>query len=202
VFRSWVLVPAVILLLAVAALAAGFAIGRLEFGGPLGVRRANESQGNGSTSVAVKIASAEDFDPDGDGSEHPEDLSKMLDGNPSTTWGTDHYNSAQFGQLKPGLGVWLDLGGTHDVTSVMIQSPLSGWTFELRSGPSPDGATTVLEASDGETSFTADPSNTTSVELGSPVRTDGILIWITKLAQDGGRFAAQIGEVSVEGPAS
>jgi hypothetical protein len=202
VVRSWVLVPVVIMLLAVAALATGFAIGRLEFGGPLGVRGANQGVGNRDGSVAVEIASAQDFDPDGDGSEHPGDVSKMLDGDPSTTWGTDHYNSAEFGQLKPGLGVWFDLGGTSEVTSLIVRSPLSAWTFELHSGPSPDQATSVLEASDGSKSFTADPSGTTSVELGSPVGTDGILIWITKLAPDGGRFAVKIGEVTVEGPAA
>ena len=34
-----------------------------------------------------------------------------------------------------------------------------------------------------------------------PVRTPGVLIWITQLAPDGGRFAAEVAEVSVQGPA-
>jgi hypothetical protein len=37
------------------------------------------------------------------------------------------------------------------------------------------------------------------VEL-RPVRASGLLIWITRLGADGGRFAASIAEVTVEGP--
>ena len=33
-----------------------------------------------------------------------------------------------------------------------------------------------------------------------PVKTSGILVWITGLAPDQGRFAAVIGEVTVQGP--
>src|SRR5204862_4490677 len=47
-FRSWMLVPLLLILLAVAAVIGGLALGRLEIGGPLGVRPAPQGSAAGS----------------------------------------------------------------------------------------------------------------------------------------------------------
>jgi eukaryotic-like serine/threonine-protein kinase len=73
-----------------------------------------------------------DFDPFADGRENPEGLVKAVDGNPATAWSTDTYNTADFGGLKPGVGLWVDLGRTRAVSSVDVTSPDSGWQGEIR----------------------------------------------------------------------
>ena len=200
-FRSWMLVPLLIVLLAVAVVAAGIALGRLEFGGPIGVRQAQE----GEESVRpVAIRSVRDFDPFGeDGSENPDETALAVDGDEATAWSTDHYNTAALGGLKPAVGLFLDLGDDHEVSRITVESPVPGWTFELLPGSSPDPDARPLRGADGSTRFSVPESGRLVIEL-RPVRIPGLMIWITQLGPDprGGRFVAEVGEVEISGPRS
>jgi eukaryotic-like serine/threonine-protein kinase len=195
-FRSWILVPLVLLALAAAAIATGL----LEIGSPLGVQPAHQggpTETAGDTQIA--IADVRDFDPQGaDRSEHPDQTRLAEDGDSATAWSTDHYDTADFGRLKDGLGLWVGFGDERTVTRVVIRSSLAGWSFQLRAGSPPDALAEPLASESGETTFEAGPSGKTVVIL-NPVSTSGILIWITRLAPDDGRFAAAIAEVSVQG---
>jgi hypothetical protein len=196
------LVPLLVIAVAAAVIAGGLALGRLRLGGPLGVRPANPSASPAAgQAIGLRIAAAKDFDPPpGDGSEHPESVSLAIDGNPSTAWTTSHYNSAAFGNLKDGVGLWLDLGGSQRVTRVVVSSPLHGWAFQLKAGTL-DHLSAPLASVDGATTFTLGDSRRATINL-RPIATPGILVWITQLAPDGGRYAASIGEVTVFGVAS
>jgi len=199
-FRSWMLVPLILILLAVGAIAAGLALGRLEIGGPLGVRAAPNA-GTGATGGLARILAvgAHDFDPEGaDHMENPEQARLAIDGDPATGWKTDHYSTADFGRLKDGVGLWIDLGRDREVSRILIRSSIPGWSFELRSGPL-GRPSEPLASKDGTTSFRMS-SGRVSIDL-KPVRTPGLLIWITQLAPDAGRFAAEVAEVAVQGPA-
>ena len=195
-FRSWILVPLVLLVLAAAAIATGL----LEIGGPLGVRPPHdEATDQAAGATRISIADVRDFDPEGsDHSEHPEQARLAVDGDTATAWTTDHYNSADFGRLKEGVGLWVGFNAARKATRVVIRSPLAGWSFQLRSGSSPDALAPPLASESGATTFEADPSGKTVVVL-RPTSASGILIWITRLAPDEGRFAAAISEISVQG---
>ena len=195
-FRSWILVPLILLVLAAAAIATGL----LEIGGPLGVRPPHDQATNqASGATPISVVNVRDFDPQGqDHSENPEQARLAVDGDPDTAWTTDHYNSADFGRLKEGVGLWVGFDAGRKVTRVVIRSPLSGWSFQLRPGNSPDALAQPLASESGATTFEADPSGKTIVILRA-ASTSGILIWITHLAPDEGRFAAAIAEVSVQG---
>jgi hypothetical protein len=138
-------------------------------------------------------------DPEGDGAEHPEDTGLAIDGERATTWGTDHYNSAEFGGLKDGLGLFLDLGERRSVTRITLASSIEGWSFELRTGSTAQSTAEPIPAATGSTTFTVGSKGTLVVDL-EPVRTSGLLIWITQLGADEGRYAASIAEVTVKGP--
>jgi hypothetical protein len=194
-FRSWMLVPLVLLVLAALVVGGGLVLGRLQLGGPLGVEPAEEPDGSATPPRALTIVGAQDFDPDGDGSEHPEEVPLAVDGAQSTTWGTDHYNTADFGGLKQGLGLWVDLQGNPRVGQVTVISPLDGWTFQVRTGTLPDDLSPPLPDDAGSVDFEV-RSGRAVVEL-EPVRAGGILIWITGLGADEGRWAAAISEVRV-----
>jgi hypothetical protein len=193
-FRSWMLVPLVVLALAAMVVVGGLALGRLRLGGPLGIEPAEESDTPSQRPVA--IVGAQDFDPEGnDGSEHPEEAPLAVDGTRSTAWGTDHYNSADFGGLKSGLGLWVDLRGNPRIEEITVLSPVEGWTFQVRAGALPDDLSAPLSDADGSDTFEIRTGRAV-VDL-EPVRAAGILIWITGLGPDDGRWAAAISEVRV-----
>jgi hypothetical protein len=117
-------------------------------------------------------------------------------------WSTDHYNSAAFGGLKDGLGLFVDFEGTRQVTRVTITSPTGGWKFQLLPGSGPDAGAAPLPSTDGSTTFTVPESGTIEIDL-RPARIPGLMIWITLLAldPDDGRFHAEIDDVALAGPA-
>jgi len=200
-FRSWMLIPLIVIVVAGVAIALGVALGRLQFGGPLGIRGAPAASGGqtgGTAATPVRITGSKDFDPQGsDHSEHPDEVHLAFDGKSSTAWTTDHYSSPQFGQLKHGLGLWVSLGKDAEVQQVTVDSPITGWRFQIQSGPL-DHLSDPLRSTDGGTTFEMEPSGQTVIHL-QPVKTSALLVWIIELGPDGGRFAAAISEISVLG---
>jgi len=199
-FRSWWLVPSLILLVTVAAIVALVKVGHVTLPFTSGGGRSPTSSPPASASAApLRIASVKDFDPQGDGSEQPDQVRFITDGDASTTWTTDMYNTAAFGNLKQGLGLWIDFGRTIRLSKFAVVSPVPGWTFELFSGSAPDPTGQPLKGASGATSFTAKAGRVV-ITLPS-ISTAGVLLWITHLAPDGGRFAASVGEIGTYGSA-
>jgi predicted Ser/Thr protein kinase len=194
-FRSWMLVPLLVLLTAAAAIVAGLLLAGVVKTKASPSPRASNTGGGKPALHAVTIAHARDFDPQGrDRSEHPESASLAIDGESSTAWMTDHYDTAAFGSLKSGLGLWLDLGRTVPVRRVTIRTLIPGWTFELRPGAYGDPGDPI-HGTNGQTAFTIDSG---AITVGvDRTRASGLLIWITQLGPDGGRFAASVADVTV-----
>ena len=115
---------------------------------PLGTTRQTSSQGpsHTSTSSGAPAASvltgvtARDFDPQGsDGSENPAEAPLAVDHDPSTAWTTSRYDQ-QFGPggLKTGVGLVLDLHGSHSVSEVDLTTvgfPTSVSVYVLATDP-------------------------------------------------------------------
>ncbi|MER7210734.1 protein kinase family protein [Streptosporangium sp. NPDC000239] len=142
----------------------------------------------------VKPKSVTGFDPFGaDGEERPELALNAVDSKSSTDWHSESYTSADFGNLKKGVGLLLDLGQSVPVKQVTVDfgnlSP-SG-TVELRIGDSADlgGLKTVHKFSGltGKKTYSAD-----STEKGRYV-----LIWFTKLPPYQGMFRGSVFDVKV-----
>ena len=75
---------------------------------------------------------AKSFDPQGkDHAERESEAHFAVDGNASTAWKTDRYNSAQFGNLKDGVGLVLQAGAGSEFDSITLTSPTRGWTVEV-----------------------------------------------------------------------
>jgi hypothetical protein len=191
------LVPLIVLAAAAAVIGGGLALGRLQLGGPLGVR-GNDTGGTSTQAASeLRIKEGQDYDPQGDGSEHPESVPLAFDGDPATSWTTDHYSNAEFGALKDGLGLWIDLGSAKLVTKVTITSSIRGWAFQLKAGSLND-LSPALKSTSGATTFTMKRSG--EMTIGLPrVPASGLLIWVTKLGSDTGGNAASIAEVKVFG---
>ena len=192
-FRSWVLVPLVILLLAAVAVGVGIGVGELEFGGPLGIRLDAESPAASPPVVRdrpLDIVDAVDHDPAGGDTEQPEDVPLAFDENPDTYWETENYYSSPLSATKPGVGLIFDLGVTRTVRSFEVVTDLPGWEFTIIGGDSPEAF--------------ADPPVDERYEAGArgkaalrPTLTARyVLLWITDTtANDRDGFSARIAEV-------
>jgi hypothetical protein len=144
-------------------------------------------------------------DPAGDGRER-KDAKNMVDGDPATEWRTDRYNdSANFGNIKPGMGVLIDLGKETAVTAVNLELNAAGASVELRGGASDPGATREGDAAIvrdytviGEPKANVQTRVVLAGEPGKKVRY--LLVWFTRIPQEGsGRYRLEILELSVLG---
>ncbi len=73
-----------------------------------------------------------DYDPPpGDGSENPEQRGLALDGDKSTAWETENYDTPDLGNIKDGVGLYLDAGRPVVARALRIITPKAGWAFQL-----------------------------------------------------------------------
>jgi eukaryotic-like serine/threonine-protein kinase len=140
----------------------------------------------------IAILSAIGFDPQGDQGESNSQAAKVYDGNPATTWTSELYNNAQFGNLKKGVGVLLDLGqptSVHQVTIDLANGPLDVTVYAATS-PNLAGATVIgnATAATGQIQLKA-----TSVIPESQY----VIVWFTSLAAEDGQFGASISEIAL-----
>ncbi|GGL39972.1 protein kinase family protein [Planomonospora parontospora] len=140
----------------------------------------------------VKPDSAQGFDPLGDGDERSELASLALDGKPSTDWHSESYPSADFGRLKKGVGLLIDLKESVAVKEVTADfGPVSGGAVELRVGDSKDlddlGAVAKASGLGGKETLTAK----------SPKKGRYVLLWFTEGPSYQGKYRAQVNEVKV-----
>jgi hypothetical protein len=76
--------------------------------------------------------------PDGDRS-GLDDVDKVVDGNDNTGWETSGYKTAKFGNLKPGMGILINLGQPRTVSSVQVTLSAPGASAELKAGTTDPG---------------------------------------------------------------
>ncbi|ANW19267.1 protein kinase family protein [Streptomyces clavuligerus] len=165
---------------------------------PDGDKKNDGPKTSARTGDPVAISTVHDFDPfGGDPTENSRNIGRSHDGDPGTAWQTDWYASRDFGRLKSGLGVIVDLGSVQQIGSVKV-SFLGHTAADLRVAPESSavrptalsGFTQVAEGSGTEVSLTPD----------KPARSRYVLVWLTELPQDfDGTFRGKISEIKVTG---
>jgi eukaryotic-like serine/threonine-protein kinase len=141
---------------------------------------------------ALQIEDVEDFDPDGDDSEHPDDADNAADQNTSTAWETEEYSTPLQDQ-KPGVGLVFDLGDSVEVGSVEVQGS-SGMDFEVAASDDSGDSAEDFEA----IGSVEGAGSEESVDAGGTAARYW-LVWITNLP-GGGPGVAAISEVEFVGP--
>ncbi|MEU3823886.1 serine/threonine protein kinase [Streptomyces sp. SID486] len=145
---------------------------------------------------AVPIKGARDFDPFGpDQSEKPDDIGKAIDTDAASYWQTDFYLSPELGNLKPGVGMILDLGKVQQVGKVTV-SFVGETSVELRAA---DADAAAEPTSFEDYAKAADGSGTTVVLTpGKPLKSRYLLVWLTKLPSDGGgHWRGRVADIKV-----
>jgi hypothetical protein len=184
---TWIGVPLVVAGIAIASIALGLWMGKLEVGGPLGIRAApDEPAAVEVPPVLIRPASVGVIDPFGDGYELSSNAELADDGDLQTAWRSENYFDGELG--KPGLGLLLDLGARHDVLGVRLWTPHPGFRFRLAVGDDPDA---LIDEAGGEV---------TSTSLSRvPLRGAGryVLVWITSVVPVDDGIRAEVAEVRV-----
>lgn len=192
--RGWLLVPALVVGAAAVAIAVGLWLGRLELGGPLGVRAAEK--GSRPTPSAppsagvLSVAAISTFDPYGDGSENDSGAPAAVDRDPATVWRSEDYFDGEL--RKAGIGLVLDLGAARTVTGFRLETPHAGWSFGLAVGDDPE---TLAAAA--EPVFTAEPSMRGQIAAATGRY---VLLWIVSVVDTGDGNRAEVAEIRVVGP--
>jgi eukaryotic-like serine/threonine-protein kinase len=194
VFRRWMLVPLLALLVVAAAIAVGLLVGILEPGGPLGVRVPDETDspapGDGAGRLLDFVA-VEAHDPFGTLGENDDEVGLAVDGDPTTFWRTENYD--QLDMDKDGVGLLFDLGRSQRVTEFSLRTPGDGWRFEVRAGDDRD----ALATGPGGSAFVAEESMREGID---PVRGRYVLLWVTEVSpQEDGANRAIVAEFRVFG---
>jgi hypothetical protein len=150
----------------------------------------------------LPIEAIDDFDPQGDESENPDDANLAIDGDPETGWHTTTYfNRPELGGLKDGVGLVVDLGDVRDVSQVRLTLGGDPTSVELYGAP---GRTSPPERLSGLTklgSVTADGQHA-RVKLADDTKTRFLLIWLTSLPEvSAGKYQGDIREIVVRGKA-
>ncbi len=196
-FRSWMLVPLILVVLTVAAIGIGIALGKLELGGPLGVRPVpapaapspDPPERRPMPHVLTPV-SVEAFDPFGDQQESASRLAWATDGDGTTAWQTEDYFDGELG--KPGVGLVLDLGSRMTVTKFRLAPAAPGYDFRVAVGDDPGAM-----ARAGGRSYRAGGVTRERIR---PADGRYVLIWITSVVpMPDGTHRASIREVTVEG---
>lgn len=161
-------------------------------------RHGNPDDENPPHLTPLRIVDAKDFDPMGNGSENPDQVPKAIDGDPHTFWYTrNYYGHSDFGNLKPGVGLILDLGKVQDVRKV--RADFGGSTSaELLTAD--QSAADMPSSFDDFRKIASGTGESLTYHPHHPVRTRFVLVWLTDLplATDG-NYRGRISEIRVDG---
>src|SRR5690606_30987527 len=80
-----------------------------------------------------------------------EGVELVVDGKLDTAWDTDTYTTASFGNIKPGMGILIDLREERHVASVRVELGTPGATAEIRTGQTDPGNSSQGDAEIVET---------------------------------------------------
>lgn len=148
-------------------------------------------------SKPIAIEGARDFDPLGpDGSENPNDIDKIYDTAAGTYWQTSYYASSDFGRLKSGVGVVLDLGNVEQVGKVTVTF-VGNTSVELRAASGDHG--TEPTSLDGYSKVAEGSGASVTLKPGKSLKSRYLLVWLTDLPKqvDDGKFRGRIVDVKV-----
>jgi hypothetical protein len=145
--------------------------------------------------ASITIKSVTEFDPYGDHKDpHFAQAKYAIDTDPTTAWRTQTYRSPALGNLKPGVGLLVDLGSDQAVSSLslaLVGTGTSVTVFDSDAAAPPTKETAMTEVA----SQADAPSD---VVLPTAAGSSGRywLIWLTRLPAVKGGYQGGVSDVS------
>ena len=159
------------------------------------------SSPSAAATVLLKPLSAAVYNPDdtNPGSDDPGEAQYALGGTADRFWHTSYYfNSPQFGHLKKGAGLILDMGKKVKLSQIIVKFGDSRYTYatiEIGNSASPSDFSSFTPVANSSTAAGATTFNVNSQASGRYV-----VIWITQLPPlTGNEYQTQIYDVTLHG---
>jgi len=152
------------------------------------------SSGGALTAVGLRSDAAHDYDPLGDGAEHPEQKAFAIDGNPETTWTTESYDGGDLG--KAGVGLALDAAPGAAFRQLRVRTPTPGFAasvYVAGAGPLPKTVPSPGWRLVGSAVSVGSRQTIGLATAGQRAR--WVLLWITRLPP--GQNRAEISELTL-----
>jgi hypothetical protein len=158
--------------------------------------RTGNPTGGPSPKVLTGVT-ANDFDPQGNPpEENPGEVSRVVDGNPSTAWQTLRYNeNLGAGGLKTGVGIVLDLGTARHVSEVDLTTVGAPTQVQIYVAARPPANLQGLKVA-GQTTIAGTHG---VVRLAPSVPGRYVVVWLTSLPAVPGGYRGEIAEAVVKG---
>jgi hypothetical protein len=157
---------------------------------------ANPGKTGSSVSRSLAAASVAAFGPEGlaDG-DNPGIVSRVLNVSTGQPWYSQWYATPEFGSLRSGTGILLDMGKTMTVTGVLlVLGSEPGADVQVRVGDSPYLADLPSIASE------VDAGGTEQLTALAPAQGRYVLIWFTRLPPGAlGHYQVSVYHVRVDG---
>ncbi|MGW3893882.1 protein kinase family protein [Micromonospora profundi] len=161
-----------------------------------------------ATTRKLTVKSVRIIDPDSKNRSELDGADKVIDGDEDKGWETETYRDRpNFGNLKKGMGVWIDLGEPHTVKSVQAVLSATGASAQLIAGttnpPSSSSGDKQLVASYktpiGQPFEDHDGTTMTFNGFDADTKYQYLLFWITELPPSEGGFKLGVQEITVQG---
>jgi hypothetical protein len=194
----------IVLVLAAAGVAAWSLSRSLHHSAAPAPTRSHSPSQSAAAAVPLRPVGVAVYNPLGSSSDDdPSDALKAADGNASTFWHTSYYlGHSQFGNLKKGTGLILDMGRPVRLSQVTVQFGATCCTHvAIEVGNSNTVSSAALSTFTPVQSSSAAHGSTT-FDVTKPVTGRYLLIWITDLpplAGSQGKYEALIYDVAVHG---
>jgi hypothetical protein len=176
-------------------------------GSLLAVKLISDGIGGGGANrgkgTPVTIASATDYDPQGDEEEVGSKVELAVDGNPTgTAWETEHYDSDTFAGTKtgpdPGVGIYVTTSAPATPTKMIVHTATPGWdaqVFAASSGPPEE-----LSGWGEPVGTAVDATSTEEIALRVPEPSTYFLLWFNKASEardQPGRYQVEVSDIEL-----
>jgi eukaryotic-like serine/threonine-protein kinase len=177
-------------LVTVALVAAAVLLTIRAVGGGRSSAKPSQSSSPAKSPQPIKVAQATVYAPDGGSADHPEELPLATDASTSSAWFTEHYASANFGSLKPGLGLLVSVPARSSVRMLTVRFATPGVAAKVFAGDNPSS---LLQSKPVAT--TGGAPATWRVQPDRPVQAKYWLVWITRLVPNDGGYRAGVADL-------
>ena len=170
---------------------------------PAPTRTHSPSQSAAAAAIPLTPVSATVYNPLGSsGDDDPAEAPKAIDGSASTFWHTSYYLGHQFGNLKKGTGLVLDMGRPVRLSQVTIQFGASCCAHVVLEVGNSNTVSTATLGTFTPVQSTSAAHGSTTFDVTKQVTGRYLLIWITDLpplAGSPGKYETLIYNVTVHG---
>jgi serine/threonine-protein kinase len=195
---SWGVVGLALLIAAVVV-----AIVLLDSSGNTPIVGKNENGSGQANGAPVALESATAYDPEGDGEEEDQIEEFAIDGDPtSTSWSTEHYETADMAGTKtgldPGVGIYVTAKAVASPKKMVVRSPTPGWNAQVFAAPAgpPEG----IEEWGEPIAEVENAQKSEEIRLHLGEASKYFLLWFTKLSpasDQEGRFQVEISDIKL-----